>query len=116
MSLPNVAHWRLRLDLALLGRWNPIGDDQSAHRPWRDPHVRFFGTKNLRNMLRETGFDPVEVGGLEAAFLQHVPALRRLARRQTAGPVYKRLTRAVPSLFARYLYAVATKPDRLRSA
>jgi SAM-dependent methyltransferase len=41
-SVPNVAYWRWRLDLFLLGRWNPAGDSQSVARPWRDPHIRFF--------------------------------------------------------------------------
>src|SRR5437868_6804981 len=41
-TVPNAAHWRNRLDLALFGRWNPRGDHLSVSAPWRDPHIRFF--------------------------------------------------------------------------
>ena len=111
IAVPNVAHWRRRLDLAVLGRWKPLGDDQSSLRPWRDPHIRFFAKRNLEPMLEESGFADVEVGGLSGAFLSDLPVLRRLLRRDdVAGPISGRLVHAYPSLFGRSLFAIGTKP------
>ncbi|HEY2326433.1 MAG TPA: methyltransferase domain-containing protein [Gaiellaceae bacterium] len=110
VTVPNVAYWRRRVDLALLGRWNPLGDDQSAQRPWRDPHLRFFGEANLRAMLAEAGFDPVSTGGHGGSWRRDIPRLRRLAGSGEPGAVYRRLTARFPTLFAHHLHAVATKP------
>jgi SAM-dependent methyltransferase len=110
-TVPNVAYWRRRIDIALLGRWNPLGDDQSAHRPWRDPHLRFFGRANLGRMLHEAGYDPVATGGHGGSVMMDIPGLRKMARRPTvAGPIYKHLVALVPSVFAQRLHAIATKP------
>lgn len=111
VTVPNVAHWRRRLDLALLGRWNPQGDDQSTTRPWRDPHLRFFARTNLRDMLAESGLEPLEIAALTGPFLADVPGLRRLTRRDAASPVYAWLTQVAPALFGRRLYAIARKPE-----
>ena len=108
-TVPNVAHWRRRADLAVLGRWNPLGDDQSARRPWRDPHVRFFGRANLREMLLEVGFARVRTGGHGGSGLQDIPGLRHLARGPKPGPVHRLLVAAAPALFAHRIHAVATK-------
>lgn len=110
-TVPNVAYWRRRIDMALLGRWNPLGDDQSAYRPWRDPHLRFFGRANLARMLHEAGFDPVATGGHGGSWMMDIPGLRKLVRRPlVAGPVYGQFVRFAPSLFAHHLHAIATKP------
>jgi SAM-dependent methyltransferase len=110
VTVPNVAHWRRRADLAVLGRWNPVGDDQSALRPWRDPHIRFFGRSNLHRMLEEAGFADIELGALGGAFLTHLPALRRFAREDVPGPLHRRLIKANPTLFGSNLFALAVKP------
>jgi SAM-dependent methyltransferase len=109
-TVPNIAYWRRRVDMALFGRWHPLGDNQSTRRPWRDPHLRFFGRGNLRNMLREAGYDPVVVGGHGISWMTDVPGVRRLMRRDEAGPVYERLVEAAPSVFAHRFHAIATKP------
>jgi SAM-dependent methyltransferase len=114
-TVPNVAYWRRRFDLGVLGRWNPLGDEWSAHRPWRDPHLRFFSRGNLAAMLREAGFDPVTTGGHGVSWLEDVPGARRLARRREPGPVFRLLTGLAPSLFAHHLHAVAVCPDRASS-
>jgi SAM-dependent methyltransferase len=109
-TVPNVAHWRRRADLAILGRWNPFGDSQSVIRPWRDPHVRFFTRSALGRMLAEVGYEPVLTGGHAGPWLIDLPGLRRLVRRPVPGPLYRRIVRAAPSLFAHNLHAVAFKP------
>jgi SAM-dependent methyltransferase len=111
VTVPNVAHWRRRADLAVLGRWNPLGDDQSVARPWRDPHIRFFGRTSLGRMLMETGFVDVRVEGLSGAFLSDLPGLRRCIRRpDTPSSVHDQLIRAMPGVFGQRLAAVAFKP------
>lgn len=110
VTVPNVAHWRRRADLALAGRWNPMGDDQSALRPWRDPHLRFFGLGNLVRMLEETGFEVVGSGGFGASGMTDFPVLRRLMRDRDPGPVSRCLTAVAPALFAHHLFATAIRP------
>jgi methionine biosynthesis protein MetW len=53
VTVPNIAYWRRRLDFALIGRWNPMGDGLSVEQPWRDPHLRFFTLGTLRRMLEQ---------------------------------------------------------------
>jgi ubiquinone/menaquinone biosynthesis C-methylase UbiE len=112
VTVPNVAYWRRRLDLLVLGRWNPMGDDQSAYRPWRDPHLRFFGQANLARMLFETGFTQVQTGGHGGSWMTDIPGVRRLMRRNQPGPLFKQLVGVSPSLFAHHLHAVGVKPAR----
>jgi methionine biosynthesis protein MetW len=106
VTVPNVAHWRRRADLVLLGRWHPGGDELSVKEPWRDPHIRFFTVRALERMLCRAGFSDVRVGATSEAFLTDVPGLRRLGRRADAGPIYSRLCSGLPSLFGRRIYAV----------
>ncbi len=108
-TVPNVAYWRRRADLAVLGRWNPLGDNESAYRPWRDPHVRFFGRANLRDMLRDAGFDPVVTGGHGASWMADVPGIRSMMKREAPGPIYARLVHRLPSVFAHHIHAIGTK-------
>lgn len=104
-SAPNAMYWRLRLNI-LFGIWNPLGDENSLERPWRDPHIRFFSTATLERMLRESGFSAVAVGAHGGLFLDH------LTSRPTsfgAGRVYRRLERSFPSLLGLTIHAVGTK-------
>jgi methionine biosynthesis protein MetW len=111
-TVPNVAHWRNRLDLALLGRWNPRGDHLSPSEPWRDPHVRFFTVRSLASLFEQTGFDGEEVGGhAEHGFAHHVPGVRRLVRTPLAGPRSRRIAAALPALLAGNIYAVGVVPE-----
>jgi methionine biosynthesis protein MetW len=108
VTVPNVAHWRVRADLALLGRWHPGGDDLSVAEPWRDPHLRFFTPRTLGAMLRRAGFDVRECSGFsESPVLQRVPVLRRLVGDRPAGSLDRRLTRLAPSVLGMSVYAVA---------
>jgi methionine biosynthesis protein MetW len=105
VSAPNVAYWRLRLDLAT-GLWNPAGDALSIEQPWRDPHVRFFTTATLERMLRAAGFHDVVLGAHGGRLLDH------LTRRPTAfgrSRLYGIAERRVPSLLGATLHAVAER-------
>jgi SAM-dependent methyltransferase len=107
-TTPNVGYWRQRFDLAVLGRFNPRGDVLSAAEPWRDPHLRFFTTRSLGDMLRNSGFREVEVRGHDGAFLADLPLVRRLAR-QRSSAFYRRLEAIAPTLLGGRLLAIATK-------
>jgi SAM-dependent methyltransferase len=71
VSTPNAVYWRLRANL-VLGHWNPLGDELSGDKPWRDPHIRFFSPSLMERMLREAGFTKVEVGAYGGRFLDHL--------------------------------------------
>jgi 2-polyprenyl-6-hydroxyphenyl methylase/3-demethylubiquinone-9 3-methyltransferase len=117
ISVPNIAYWRRRVDFALLGRWNPMGDARSVSEPWRDPHIRFFNRGILRRMLLDAGFEGVSVKGYGGTVLGDIPVLRRLCRRHGGwavpdwrpNPVYAAFERAFPSLFGYRLCAVARR-------
>jgi methionine biosynthesis protein MetW len=110
-TVPNVAHWRIRLDLAVLGRWNPRGDALSGDRPWRDPHVRFFSKRSFARMIESCGFELMECGGgVERAMAEFVPGLRRLSSPR-AGAAARRATGRMPGLLAETLHVVARRAD-----
>jgi methionine biosynthesis protein MetW len=108
LSVPNVAYWRRRLDLALLGRWNPFGDDLSVEQPWRDPHIRFFNPASMRRLLRLAGFQQVRVNGHGGALLRDIPVARRLAREE-ASRLFRAVERRVPALLAARVEGIAVK-------
>jgi SAM-dependent methyltransferase len=108
-SVPNVAYWRFRLDLALFGRWDPLGDALSVKQPWRDPHLRFFTKRTLTRMLAGAGFVEIDIRGCDGALLADVPLLRRLSRGR-GSPPYRMLERWLPSILARCLLTVGYRP------
>lgn len=105
VSAPNVAYWRLRASLAL-GVWNPIGDELSLERPWRDPHIRFFTPETMERMLRLAGFTRVAIGAHGGRALDH------LTTRPTSfgqSGAYRFLQRRFPSVMGLTIHAVARK-------
>jgi methionine biosynthesis protein MetW len=108
VTVPNVAYWRRRLDLAVFGRWNPLGDTLSVQQPWRDPHIRFFNPKTLRAMLASVGFHSIEVSGHGGTFLGDLPWIKRKLPAKVVSP-YIVFERLMPSLLAYRLHAVAYK-------
>jgi 2-polyprenyl-6-hydroxyphenyl methylase/3-demethylubiquinone-9 3-methyltransferase len=105
VSAPNVAYWRLRVNL-VLGVWNPLGDALAIEQPWRDPHIRFFTPVTLRRMLEQAGFPTVEVGAHGGCLLDH------LTQRPTNFGVsdgYRRAEARFPSLLGMTVHAVAAK-------
>jgi len=106
LTVPNVAYWRDRVD-ALLGVWQPGGDDRARAEPWRSPHIRFFRPATLRRMLLKAGFDHVDLIGLPFPLFGRVPLLRRFSRRP--GVFGRAAARLSPSLFAYGIGAVAAR-------
>jgi SAM-dependent methyltransferase len=103
LTVPNVAYWRWRLGMLIGGTWNPLGDDESLERPWRDPHIRFFTPTTLAAMLGECGLVDLEVTG-------HGGAPRRLPARSQA--LYDGLAeRRFSSALAWTLRATARTPS-----
>jgi methionine biosynthesis protein MetW len=117
VTVPNTVYWRRRLDFALIGRWNPMGDRLSVQQPWRDPHLRFFTLRTLKRMLEEARLDVAELGGHWGGLLVDVPGRNRFSRRRdpdvdsvrSASNAYRRLEGAFPSLLAFRLHAVARR-------
>lgn len=107
VSLPNVAYWRRRMELLLLGRFDPMGDDLSMQEPWRDPHIRFFTPSTMKRMLTAAGYE-AEVHGYAGALLADLPKVGRLfSARQS--PLYRWAQARIPNLLGRRIYAVAVK-------
>jgi methionine biosynthesis protein MetW len=104
-STPNVGYWRLRANM-VFGLWNPLGDELSVERPWRDPHIRFFTPKTMERMLRLTGFREVTTGAHGGCFLDHASSRPTDFGRSS---VYRTLERAAPSLLGLTIHAVAVK-------
>jgi methionine biosynthesis protein MetW len=104
-STPNVGYWRLRANM-MFGLWNPLGDELSVERPWRDPHIRFFTPKTLERMLRLTGFKMVTTGAHGGRFLDHASS-RPTDFGQSS--LYRTLERRAPSLLGLTIHAVAEK-------
>jgi methionine biosynthesis protein MetW len=113
-TVPNVGHWRNRLDLAVLGRWNPRGDHLSPKQPWRDPHVRFFTLDSLVTLTKESGFEVIEHGGhTQFGIPYFIPGLRRLTRTQRPRSMTSRIAPRFPRLLTEAIYVVGT-PDASR--
>lgn len=111
VSTPNVAYWRGRLDLFLLGRWNPHGYSLAVSEPWGDPHLRFFTPGSLGRLMRKVGFERVRVVGTGGGLLLDVPMLgRRLrAHGHHASLPYRQLQRCAPSVFGAFLMGVGQR-------
>lgn len=99
-SVPNAAYWVRRVELGLLGRFDPYGDCDSVQKPWRDPHLRFFTRDTLRAMLVEAGFRHVQVHGESHQIFS-------LRTRIEASSAYRRLMQRWPTMLAPTLLVVA---------
>jgi methionine biosynthesis protein MetW len=111
-TTPNVAYWRRRVDLALLGRWNPFGYNLAVEQPWGDPHIRFFNPGSLRRLLAMCAFDAIEVAGHRGTFLGDLPWVGRRLAVEEGSAVYQWFEHISPSFFGCFLNAVARKPAR----
>jgi methionine biosynthesis protein MetW len=115
VTVPNLAHWRSRVDLALFGRWNPRGDHLSSAEPWRDPHVRFFTLTSLADLTEQSGFELLEKGGHTQFGLPYfVPGLRKLTRTPLPRFATRRLASRFPRLLAETIYVVGRADRRPR--
>lgn len=109
-TVPNIAYWRRRLDLTLLGRWHPGGHPDGSLYPWRDPHLRFFTRSTLRRMLTETGFHVREVRGINGSLLGDLPFVAHRFGSERLSRPFEFLQTVAPSVFGANLAVVADKP------
>ena len=114
VSVPNVGYWRIRAELLVTGHFNPTGSPVTSRRyPWRDPHLRFFNSRALRNMLTDVGFTIERQGGLETQFLASAPVLRDIIVLKWIRPldrVLRSLGRRFYTLLAARCVVIARKP------
>jgi methionine biosynthesis protein MetW len=112
VTTPNVAYWRRRLDLALLGRWNPFGYSLAVQEPWNDPHIRFYNPGVLGRFLTKVGCEQVNVLGQGGTFLGDLPWIgHRISHGKGSAP-YRTLERILPSVFGCFLIGVGRKSAR----
>jgi len=102
-SVPNIAYWVRRVELGVLGRFNPFGDEESLARPWRDPHIRFFTRRSIREMLRLAGYVNIQVMAES-----HQPSTLR-TRIESSAP-YLTVMRRWPSFLSPTLLVAARTP------
>jgi SAM-dependent methyltransferase len=102
-TVPNAAYWVRRVELGLLGTFNPYGDAKSKDEPWRDPHVRFFTPRTLRTMMRVAGFTEVSVSA------ESHPVFSLRTRVESSRP-YRAIMRRRPGLLAPSLLVLARVP------
>jgi len=115
VSVPNIAFWPVRIELLLTGHFNPKGSPVTERRyPWRDPHLRFFNSLSLRNMLLDAGFVIKRQGGLETQFLE-VAGLKRILQLKVTDPVQsvlRRIGSRFYTLLARRCVILVQKPGK----
>jgi ubiquinone/menaquinone biosynthesis C-methylase UbiE len=105
VSVPNIAYWVRRVELGLLGRFNPFGDEESVTQPWRDPHIRFFTSRSIRHMLESAGYEAIRVMAES-----HQPS--SLRTRIESSSTYLTLMKCWPSMLSPTLLATARRPTR----
>jgi methionine biosynthesis protein MetW len=110
VTTPNVAYWRRRLDLALLGRWNPFGYSLAVKEPWNDPHIRFYNPGVLRRFLTKVGCEQVKVLGQGGTFLGDLPWIGKRLRHGESSAPYRLLERLFPAPFGCFMIGVGRKP------
>lgn len=89
LSVPNVAHWRARLEL-LRGRW-----PQEESGTFDSGHLRWFTRASVEQLLVGAGLYAIELDAIVPALRNHVRS-RRLADR--AEPTWQALGRRWPGL------------------
>jgi methionine biosynthesis protein MetW len=110
-SVPNVANWRSRFDMLFFGRCRTGGSPLNVRFPWRDPHLRLFNAKAIRDMLASAGFQIQRTGGLHTNFLSQAPLARRLAGFRPVSAASQAIGRVFPSLLAGRCVVLARKPN-----
>ena len=106
ISVPNVAHWSVRVNL-LRGRFNyaPMGIMDATH-------LRWFTSRTLLQLLKRAGFTPVQIKHSSGGFLpcyQNTMLSRIPTRLRNAA--IRRLIKFVPTLFACQFVMVLEQQD-----
>jgi methionine biosynthesis protein MetW len=109
-SVPNIAYWRWRLDLALLGRWHPGGHPDGASYPWRDPHLRFFTPRTFGAFLRQCDFEVETLTGINGSVFGDLPFVSRRFGTERLSRPFGFLDRLAPTLFGASILAVGRRP------
>jgi methionine biosynthesis protein MetW len=95
VSVPNVAHWSVRLDL-MRGRFDyaEVGIRDATH-------LRWFTSETIRNLLQHQGFEVLSVKQTAGVDLPEYSGRRpwRWISPRLRGMVVRTSTRAMPSLF-----------------
>lgn len=95
ISVPNVAHWSVRVNL-LRGRFNyaPTGIMDATH-------LRWFTSRTLLQLLKRAGFTPVQIKHSSGGFLPcyQNTMLSRIPTRLRKAAI-RRLIKLAPTLFA----------------
>jgi methionine biosynthesis protein MetW len=94
ISVPNVAHWSVRLNL-LAGRFDyeSVGIMDSTH-------LRWFTLKTFVGLLKENGFEPVEIRQTAGTTLPpYERGFFRLIPRRLKARAIRTLTKVFPLLF-----------------
>jgi methionine biosynthesis protein MetW len=89
VSVPNVAHWRARLEL-LRGNW-----PQEQSGTFDSSHLRWFTPASVAQLLASAGLDDVQLDAVVPALRNHLGP-RRIADR--AEPAWQALGRRWPGL------------------
>lgn len=110
-TVPNAAHWRKRIELGLLGLFDPYGDNLSRSQPWRDPHIRFFTPVSLGKMLHIAGFDKIVWGGDSTVPMHQMKGIRRVYWSLHRSVPYQILERVLPGLLSFRAHAIGFKPN-----
>jgi methionine biosynthesis protein MetW len=100
VSVPNVAHWRARLEL-LRGRW-----PQEERGTFDSSHLRWFTRASLGQLLADAGLGDVQLDAIVPALRNHL-RLRRLADR--AEPAWQALGRRWPGLLGYQVIAIGRR-------
>lgn len=115
VSVPNIAFWRHRLDVLILGRFNPNGDHLSLEQPWRDPHLRFFTPETLSGLMAKAGFCNVRIRGFEGGIFKVLPFFGRKLGREYSSRAYRLLAKHFPAWFAGRIVAIAERGQTLNA-
>ena len=101
LTLPNVAHWRHRLQL-LRGSFPEV-----VGGPTDRCHLRMFALPQVRGMLRAEGLVIEKTRGFSSLWVKGL--YPSLFRAPGVGTIYKGLTRLRPSVFGRDLILLCRK-------
>jgi SAM-dependent methyltransferase len=114
LSVPNAANYAQRLEFLFTGFLSPGGSPHTARRaPWRDPHIRFFCPKTLRQLAEASGFEFVKLHAQPFTLTALPYVYRKMAWHPFLNAVSKPfgwLSRLFPGFFSARLFAVVRKP------
>jgi SAM-dependent methyltransferase len=118
-TVPNFGYhaWRL---LALLRAQVPTEPEDKVGNRYHGVHIRFFSKLMLKRLMRDAGFEDIQVKSFGEAsvwdvFLAagHFGHISRIAREKLPAPFHMRfLQDAWPNVFAERLRVIAYKPKR----